>query len=67
MDRNQESKENFDLMYIAGMLSDCQELLGQDLNGEENEGWVAPGNAKQVIAIMNNAKALMFKKMKEVA
>lgn len=54
-----------ELMYIAGMLSDCQELLGSDLNGEENEGWVGPTNVNQAIAIMNNAKKFLFKKMEE--
>ena len=58
-------KINEELMYIAGMLSDCQELLGPDLNGEENEGWVGPVNANQAIAIMNEAKELLFKKMEE--
>lgn len=59
-------KINEELMYIAGMLSDCQELLGPDLNGEENEGWVGPVNANQAIAIMNEAKELLFKKMEEI-
>lgn len=60
MNKNQEKK--FDLMYIAGMLSDCQELVGPELNAED--GWVAPDNAKQVVAILNNAKELMFKQMR---
>ena len=42
------------LMYIAGMLSDCQEMLSPEFNDED--GWVAPSNAKMAINIMNNAK-----------
>ena len=51
------------LMYIAGMLSDCQEMLSPEFN--EEDGWVAPSNAKMAINIMNNAKKIMFEKMKE--
>ena len=51
------------LMYIAGMLSDCQEMLSPEFNDED--GWVAPSNAKMAINIMNNAKKIMFEKMKE--
>ena len=51
------------LMYIAGMLSDCQEMLRPEFN--EEDGWVAPSNAKMAINIMNNAKKIMFEKMKE--
>ena len=39
-----DTKKKFDLMYIAGMLSDCQELVGPELNDED--GWVAPDNAQ---------------------
>ena len=53
------------LMYIAGMLSDVQELLGVEMNGEDNEGWVAPRNAEMSIKVLNNAKKLIFAKMKE--
>ena len=53
------------LMYIAGMLSDVQELLGEELNGEDNEGWVAPRNAEMSIKVLNNAKKLIFAKMEE--
>ena len=56
------TKKKFDLMYIAGMLSDCQELVGPEPNDED--GWVAPDNAKMVIAVLNNAKELMFKQMR---
>jgi hypothetical protein len=56
------TKKKFDLMYIAGMLSDCQELVGPELNDED--GWVAPDNAQMVIAVLNNAKELMFKQMR---
>lgn len=58
-------KSDKDLLYIAGILSDCQELLSPDLNGEESEGWVSPHNAKDAIALMNKAKELLFKKMEE--
>ena len=51
------------LMYIAGMLSDCQEMLSPEFSDED--GWVAPSNAKMAINIMNNAKKIMFEKMKE--
>ena len=63
--RDKTREEKFDLMTIAGMLSDCQELLGSDLNGEENEGWVGPDNAQMATRIMNNAKELMFKEMRD--
>jgi len=53
------------LMYIAGMLSDVQELLGVEMNGEDNEGWVAPRNAEMSIKVLNNAKKLIFAKMEE--
>jgi hypothetical protein len=53
------------LMYIAGMLSDVQELLGEELNGEDNEGWVAPRNAEMATKVLNNAKKLIFAKMEE--
>lgn len=53
------------LMYIAGMLSDVQELLGEEMNGEDNEGWVAPRNAEMSIKVLNNAKKLIFAKMEE--
>ena len=53
-------RTNDDVMYVAGMLSDCQELLGPDLNDED--GWISPDNAKQVVEIMNNAKRMMFSK-----
>ena len=66
IDEKAVRENRFELMYIAGMLSDCQELLGPDLNGEENEGWVGPINVNQAIAIMNNAKKLLFKKMEEI-
>ena len=56
-------EEKFDLMTIAGMLSDCQELIGPDLNDED--GWVSPDNAQMVTRIMNNAKELMFKEMRD--
>ena len=49
------------LMYIAGMLSDCQEMLSPEFNDED--GWVAPSNAKMAINIMNNVKKIMFEKM----
>ena len=49
------------LMYIAGMLSDCQEMLSPEFNDED--GWVAPSNAKMAINIMNNVKKIMFDKM----
>ncbi len=51
------------LMYIAGMLSDCQEMLSPEFN--EEDGWVAPSNAKMAINIMNNAKKIMFEKIEE--
>jgi hypothetical protein len=53
------------LMYIAGMLSDVQELLGVEMNGEDNEGWVAPRNAEMATKVLNNAKKLIFAKMEE--
>ena len=60
-------KKDQELMYITGImlsrLSDCQELLGLELNGEENEGWVGPDNAQHAIAIMNEVKELLFNKM----
>ena len=49
------------LMFIAGMLSDCQEMLSPEFN--EEDGWVAPSNAKMAINIMNNVKKIMFEKM----
>ena len=61
MDREYEKS----LMYIAGMLSDVQELLGKELNGEDNEGWVAPNNAEMATKVLNNAKKLIFAKMEE--
>ena len=59
MDREYEKS----LMYIAGMLSDVQELLGEELNGEDNEGWVAPNNAEMATKVLNNAKKIIFAKM----
>ena len=59
MDREYEKS----LMYIAGMLSDVQELLGEELNGEDNEGWVAPNNAEMATKVLNNAKKINFAKM----
>ena len=53
------------LMYIAGMLSDCQEMLSPESNEYFEDGWVASSNAKMAINIMNNAKKIMFEKMKE--
>ena len=61
MDRKYEKS----LMYIAGMLSDVQELLGEELNGKDNEGWVAPNNAEMATKVLNNAKKLIFAKMEE--
>ena len=49
------------LMFMAGMLSDCQEMLSPEFN--EEDGWVAPSNAKMAINIMNNVKKIMFDKM----
>lgn len=60
---NTKVKYEKSLMYIAGMLSDCQEMLSPEFNDED--GWVAPSNAKMAINIMNNAKKIMFEKMKE--
>mgnify|MGYP003677234885 FL=1 len=60
MENNKEQYEK-SLMFIAGMLSDCQEMLSPEFN--EEDGWVAPSNAKMAINIMNNVKKIMFEKM----
>ena len=56
--KKQKTSKNHTVMYVAGILSDCQELLGPDLNDEN--GWVSPDNAKQVIDLLNKAKRIMF-------
>ena len=54
MDREYEKS----LMYIAGMLSDVQELLGEELNGEDNADEMQM-EGEQVTFLSNNAGGIL--------